>query len=91
MVSLSLMGLEDGIMSSRNTTTPKPPIKWVEALQKRSDLGSASTSERMLAPVVVKPDTLSNQAFITLKGPPQSTYGSIPKTKDSNHDRTMIT
>jgi len=43
----------------------------VEALQNNSPLGSASTSFRMLAPVVVKPETLSNSAFTSVNSPPQ--------------------
>jgi len=35
----------------------------VEALQNSSPLGSTSTSVKMLAPVVVKPDTLSKSAI----------------------------
>lgn len=44
----------------------------------------------MVAPVVVKPETLSNQAFIMLNGPPQRAYGNIPNMKDSNQERTII-
>ena len=81
---------ESGIIRRRNTTTPKPPIKWVEERQKRRLLGRASTLSRMDEPVVVKPETLSNQAFMTVNGPPHRAYGSIPKIKESNHERTMI-
>ena len=45
---------------------------------------------RMDEPVVVKPETLSNQAFTIVKGPPQRAYGSIPNMNDRSHDRTMI-
>ena len=64
--SLSLIGFALGIISRRNTTTPKPPMKWVEARQNRRLRGSASTSVRIVAPDVVNPDTLSNQAFATV-------------------------
>ena len=43
-----------------------------------------------MKPVVVYPETLSNQAFTTVKGPPQSRYGIIPNTKDRSQDRIMI-
>ena len=72
LVSRKRMGEVLGMMSSRNTTTPKPPMKCVEARQKTRLRGKASTSSKMVAPVVVNPDTLSNQALITVKGPPQS-------------------
>lgn len=52
-VSLSLTGLEDGIISRRKTTTPRPPMKCVDDLQKSRLSGNASTSSRIVAPVVV--------------------------------------
>ena len=64
------MGEELGMIRSRNTTTPRPPMKCVEARQKMRLRGSDSMSSRMVAPVVEKPDTLSNQALATVKGPP---------------------
>ena len=66
-------------------------MKWVLLRQNRSAMGSASTSARMVDPVVVKPLTLSNQAFMTVKGPPQRAYGSMPNMKESSHDRKMMT
>ena len=71
LVSLRRTGDEVGIIRRRNTTTPNPPIKWVEERQNRRLRGRTSTSSRMVAPVVVKPETLSNQAFTTVNGPPQ--------------------
>ena len=63
---------EPGMTSSRNTTTPKPPMKCVEARQKSRLFGRPSTLSRMVAPVVENPLTDSNQAFCRVKGPPQS-------------------
>ncbi len=65
-------------------------MKCVEARQNRRLFGRASTSVRMVAPVVVKPETLSNQAFTTVNGPPQRAYGSMPKTKERSHDRKIV-
>jgi len=45
-----------------NTRMPMPPNQWVKLRQKSIPLSSASTSVRMLAPVVVKPETVSNTA-----------------------------
>lgn len=78
------------MISSRKTTTPKPPIKCVEERQKSRLFGNASTLSRIVEPVVVKPETLSNQAFIIVNGPPQSAYGSMPKMKDRSQDSAMI-
>ena len=72
LASLSLMGEDDGITSIRNTTTPKPPMKWVAERQNSRLLGRLSMFSRIVAPVVVNPDTLSNHAFMTENGPPHS-------------------
>jgi hypothetical protein len=45
---------------------------------------------RIVEPVVVYPETLSNHALISVNSPPQRTYGSIPKIKESSHDSTMV-
>ena len=52
------------IMASRNTSTPIPPIQWVKLRQNNAVWESTSTFSRMLAPVVVKPDTVSNSASV---------------------------
>ena len=70
LVSRRRTGEEFGMIRSRNTTTPRPPMKCVEARQKSRLRGKASTSSRMVDPVVVKPDTLSNQALTRVNGPP---------------------
>ena len=51
-----------GIRARNSTSTPMPPIHWVSARQKRIPLGMASTSVRMVAPVVVRPEAVSNRA-----------------------------
>jgi hypothetical protein len=90
LVSFKRKGLDSGITRRRKTTTPKPPIKCVADLQNSRLFGKASTSVRIVEPVVVKPETLSNQAFISENSPPQSTYGSIPKIKERNQARTTV-
>ena len=55
-----------------------PPIQWVKLRQNRTPLGSPSTAGRMLAPVVVKPDTVSNMASTGLGMQPVSTKGMAP-------------
>ena len=47
-------------------------------------------SLRIVDPVVVYPETLSNQAFIRVNSPPHITYGIMPKTKERSQDRTMV-
>jgi hypothetical protein len=51
-------------MARRKTRTPIPPIQWVKHRQKVEHLLKYSTSERMDAPVVVKPDTVSKRASV---------------------------
>ena len=70
--------------------TPRPPMKCVEERQNRRLFGRASISVRMVDPVVVYPETLSNQAFISENSPPQSTYGSIPKMNDSIQEIMIV-
>ena len=47
-------------------------------------------SRRMVAPVVVIPEVLSNQAFASENSPPQRRYGSIPKRQQKNHERMSV-
>ena len=51
-----------GKTANTNTNTPMPPIQCVKLLQNRQHLDRASTSLRMEAPVVVKPEMASNMA-----------------------------
>jgi hypothetical protein len=44
----------------------------------------------MVPPVVVYPETLSNQAFIRVNSPPHKTYGSIPKRQERIQARTIM-
>ena len=50
-----------GATASRKTNIPMPPSQWVKLRQKSSPLLMASTSVRMEAPVVVKPETVSKK------------------------------
>ena len=45
-----------GMNAMIKTRTPIPPTQWVKLRHIRNDFGSASTSENILAPVVVNPD-----------------------------------
>ena len=48
-----------GRMAITNTSTPMPPTQWVKLRQNRPPRVRGSTSVRMVAPVVVKPETVS--------------------------------
>ena len=67
-----------GSRESRNTRTPMPPIQWVKLRQNRMPLGRPSTPGRMLAPVVVKPETVSNIASTGFGMQPVRTNGTAP-------------
>ena len=54
-----------GISARDKTSTPMPPTQWVKLRQKSSPRGSASTSVKMVAPVVVKPDTVSKKQSVS--------------------------
>ena len=53
-----------GTMARRKTSTPIPPIQCVKLRHRSEQCESTSTSERMLAPVVVKPDIVSKRASV---------------------------
>ena len=67
-----------GTMASRNTRTPMPPTQWLKLRQYIMPFGRLSTSGKMDAPVVVKPETISNKASINLGMAPESTKGRLP-------------
>lgn len=90
LVILKRNVLIEGRTRRVNTTIPTPPIKCVDERQKRIPLGRDSTSVRMVAPVVVKPDTDSKKAFVNVKFPPHIRYGSIPNIQESNHANIVM-
>jgi hypothetical protein len=83
----SIEPAEKGVIANIKTRTPMPPIQCVKLRQNNMPLGSDSTSFKMLAPVVVKPETVSNTLStkdgITLL----SIKGSAPNIDISIHDK----
>ena len=53
-----------GSTAMTNTSTPMPPIQWVKLRQNKTLWLRGSTAVRMVAPVVVKPETVSKKASI---------------------------
>ena len=51
-----------GTRARASTSTPTPPIHWVWARQNSTPRGWPSMKVNTVAPVVVKPDTVSNTA-----------------------------
>ena len=72
-----------GMMASRNTRTPIPPIQWVKHLHSIMPCDILSTSLSMLAPVVVNPDIVSNSAFVNEGISPEITNGMQPNILSS--------
>ena len=56
--------LDRGRIAIMNTRMPMPPSQWVKQRQSRLQWERASMSVRMVEPVVVKPETVSNTASI---------------------------
>ena len=56
----------DGRTAMVKNTIPSPPIHCERLLQKSIPCGRHSTSLRIVAPVVVKPDIDSKKAFVKL-------------------------
>jgi hypothetical protein len=90
LLNLILNVLTLGKISNIKITTPIPPRKWVDERQNSNPLGRLSISVRIVAPVVVYPDTLSYHALIRENSPPHNTYGNIPNTHERTHENTII-
>ena len=69
-----------GSTAMANTSTPMPPTQWEKLRQYSVPWLRASTSVRMVEPVVVKPETVSKKASIKDGISPEITKGSAPKT-----------
>ena len=63
-----------------------PPTQWVKLRQKSILLHMASTSVRMLAPVVVKPEAVSKKASASRGISPEKINGSAPKKESSSQE-----
>jgi len=60
-------------------TIPIPPSQCIWVLQTFIDTGSVSIEERIVAPVVVKPETLSKKASVKDGIVPEIIKGTAPK------------
>ena len=69
-----------GNIAIMKTRTPIPPTQWVSARQNMRLLFIVSKLVRILAPVVVKPLTVSNNASIKEGIAPEMKNGRAPKT-----------
>ena len=61
-IRLTLPSLSFGSSASISTRMPMPPIHCVSARQSRMPRGRSSGEEKMDAPVVVRPETVSKRA-----------------------------
>ena len=68
-----------GMMARESTKTPMPPAQWVKLRQKSRPFGTDSTSIKIVAPVVVKPEAASNTASKKLGVTPERKKGRAPK------------
>ena len=62
-----------------------PPIHWLRLRQSSTPCVRLSTSVAMVAPVVVKPDIVSNQQSEKVGNAPLSQYGNTPKMEYTIH------
>ena len=79
-----------GRIAIMKTSTPIPPIQWVKLLQKRIQRGTTSTFVRTLDPVVVNPDTASNNASTGFGITPLITNGTAPTMLSTIHPRATL-
>ena len=68
----------NGRIATTSTKIPMPPRRWVSARHSRMPLGTLSRIGMTDAPVVVRPDTVSNSAAIGEAIVPDSMYGTAP-------------
>ena len=80
-----------GIMASRKTSTPMPPIQCVKLRQSSAACERASTSERMLAPVVVKPEMVSKSASVNDGISRENQNGRQPKKLSATQLKAVAT
>ena len=80
-----------GSTISMNTSTPIPPTQCVRQRHSMEAWDSASTSLRMVAPVVVKPETVSKSASTKNGISPLSTNGSAPITARMSQQSATVT
>ena len=78
-------------MASIKTRMPMPPIQCEKLRQNRLQCLSSSTFGRMLEPVVVKPETISNTASRYDGISPQSVNGSAPASDSTIHPSATAT
>ena len=79
-----------GIIASKNTRTPMPPSQWVKLRQYKRLIGKASTFCTTLAPVVVKPETVSKIQSIKFGISPLIQKGSAPKRDTAIHANDTV-
>ncbi len=78
-------------MASINTSTPMPPTQWVKLRHISMDGDKPSTLLRMLAPVVVNPEMVSNSASIREGISPLIQKGRAPKKLKTTQIRATAT
>ena len=68
-----------------------PPTQWVTLRHSSEACDSASTSLKMVAPVVVKPEIVSNSASTTNGISPLSIKGSAPVSASTIQHSATVT
>ena len=82
---------ESGRNAIMKTNTPMPPIQCVKLRQNSEACERLSTSVRIEAPVVVKPEADSNSASIKTGISRVNQSGSAPKRLSTIHESATIT
>ena len=80
-----------GTTARRNTRTPIPPIQWVRERHISEVWDIASTFVRMLAPVVEKPEAVSNIASVKEGISFVIMNGMHPQILNTSHERAVAT
>ena len=91
LIRCMLLPPASGTIQSTKTNTPIPPIQCVKLRQNKKQFDKASTSERIVAPVVVYPDIVSNKASNRLGISPLIKNGSAPEILSTIHPNATLT
>ena len=80
-----------GSSAIMKTSTPIPPIQWEKLRHIRTERGRISTSPRIVAPVVVNPDTISKSASTGLGKQPLKYRGMAPQILSMTQQTATLT
>ena len=90
-IKCTTAGLDFGSSATTKTNIPMPPIQWVIERQNSMEFGAPSIFVMIVAPVVVKPETISNIQSIKFGMTPETHSGIAPTILIIIHAKATVT